>query len=227
MRCTHSALLRVFGAWMQVHPYRCRTWACPTCAPRLTKRLQKLAASGKPSVFLTLTVRVGAFETPDEAAAALVLAWRRCRQQLKRHHGKKRLVFFAVFEKTRQGWPHLHVLLRGARISQKWLSEYFRRRIDSPVVSIEKVQSQRHVARYVAKYVAKGPAPFRGRRRYFYSPAYPIEWERPKKSEADFWVVLTDPKAWLAVHFPGVEFDPQQDARSKPFPIGPPIIRAA
>jgi hypothetical protein len=187
--------------------------------------LQKLAISGRPSVFLTLTVRAGTFPTPDEAAAALVLAWRRCRQQLRRHHGKRNLQFLAVFEKTRAGWPHLHILLRGARIAQKWLSAYFGRRLDSPVVQIQRVLSQRHVARYVSKYVTKGPAPFWRRPRYFYSPGYPIDWRRPPPTEVDAWIILNNPVAWLATWFPTVRFDPAQDRPSKPFPVGPPITR--
>lgn len=158
---------------------KCRGWDCGTCGPKRAAELKRRAVQGNPNRFITLTTRAGAFPTPSLAAQALRLAWTRCRQEIARRHGKGAAQCLMVFEKTKEGWPHLHILYRGPWISQRWLSRYMGRRLDSPVVDIRKVKSKKRSARYLAKYIAKDSEHFRGCKRTWRTHHYNAK-EAPK-----------------------------------------------
>lgn len=164
------------------HQLRCKSWNCPHCRHGLRKRLYSRAMKGKPDRMMTLTVQPGAFSNPGEAARALVDAWRRMRQELRRRSPGRKLPFLAVFERHKSGWPHLHILLRGSFISQAWASDYMRRRLGAPVVDIRRFKSARMVAGYVSKYVAKDPSAFEGAKRSWSNPAWRLKrWERARR----------------------------------------------
>ena len=117
-------------------------------------------------------MKTGEFATPGNAACALVKAWRNIRQQAKRELGVDKIPFMAVFEKTKRGWPHLHILCRSPFISQKWISEKCAKYLNSPVVFIERIKSAARTARYVAKYCSKDPQIWDGVKRYWRSLDY-------------------------------------------------------
>lgn len=94
------------------------------------------------------------------------------RQRLTRDGLAEKIPFVAVFEETKAGWPHLHILCRAPYIPQNYLSGLAAKYLRSPVVDIRKVYNRRHASRYVAKYIAKGPAKFNACKRYWRSQDY-------------------------------------------------------
>lgn len=133
----------------------CKRWDCPQCAPKKRKRIAHRAASGLPERFITPTVNPKAFHSPEDAAVALRAAWTRIMLEVRRKWPKVDHQYFCVFEVTKAGWPHLHVLYRGCFIPQKWLSWRLKVHLDSPIVDIRKVRSKKHATNYVIKYLMK------------------------------------------------------------------------
>lgn len=156
---------------------RCKRWTCEECMPIRLHQLKTLAAEGKPQRFITLTSKFGSAPTPAIAAQQLRTALQRIVQQYNRLHPKAHIQYLAVFEETKKGWPHLHILQRGDYMSQKWLSEQMQRHTGSPVVWIERVRNATNAARYVAKYVSKGPGRFDGCKRYWSSQGWALRWK--------------------------------------------------
>lgn len=141
------------------------------------------AMGGSPNIFLTLTIRRNDHSNPYAAAKDLARAWRLCRLRLLRHFKWKKLPFLAVFEATKAGWPHLHILLRSRFIPQKLISHIMSELINSPVVGIEYVHDKRRTAAYVAKYVTKEATKFGTCKRYWQSADYDLRAEDPSISK--------------------------------------------
>lgn len=153
----------------------CKSWHCEYCAPIRKKQLQRQAADGNPDKFITLTSRYRPDEmTPHEAAQELVHAWRMVIQRGKRDKVFKDIQYIAVFELTKKGWPHLHILARCSFMAQDWLSARLKQYADSPVCHIRAVKSAKRAAWYVAKYTAKSPEKFEGCKRYWRTRGYDL-----------------------------------------------------
>lgn len=157
------------GDGYKATPLYCRSWSCDICHPRRTAELKRKAAKGFPTTFITLTVNPAWGEEPEDRAKRLVTAWRMLRQKLKRMGIADKVPFLAVFEKTKRGEPHLHIIARAPFISQKLISQFMREYMAAPVVDIRKVKSRRGVARYISKYVSKASHHFAGCKRYWCS----------------------------------------------------------
>jgi len=71
-----------------------------------------------------------------------------------------------VWERTKAGWPHAHVLFRGQPVSKHWLSRAWRDLTRSYIVDIRKVSSLEHAATYLTKYLTKDPQVPNGFRRW-------------------------------------------------------------
>jgi hypothetical protein len=136
------------------------------------RALKALAASGEPDMFITLTVNPDQGESPEERARMLVEAWRKARRAAIRRYQLDGLPFLAVFEKTKRGEPHLHILARSSYIPQKWLSDFMAAEINSPIVDIRRIKGQKQAVNYVTKYVGKAPFHFDGVKRYWRSQDY-------------------------------------------------------
>lgn len=160
------------GNELKITRTNCKRWTCDHCGPIRTKRLKAYARSGLPNTFMTLTARYGNADTPDAAARRLVVAFRLLRQQLKRDGLAEHISFFAVFETTKKGWPHLHILMRAPFLPQERISQLMEKWNDSPVVDIRRIESAHKAAAYVAKYVAKAPSKFKGTKRYWAAQDY-------------------------------------------------------
>lgn len=152
----------------------CKTWTCPECGPQRRRQLMAAGHGGNPRTFLTLTSKRVEGRTPSGAAAELARAWRLLRLRVMRHYKLKRLPFLAVFESTKLGWPHLHILLRAPFISQQWLSDQMADISGSPIVWIEQISNQGKIAAYVAKYCGKDPHRFTYSKRYWSSRDYAL-----------------------------------------------------
>jgi hypothetical protein len=122
-------------------------------------------------------VKPSRYETFDAAARDLKEAWRNMRRAMERSFGIKRPPFIAVFEATKEGWPHLHILMRCRFISQRWYSDTMERLIGAPIVHVRFIQDVGRVGAYVAKYVSKAPEGFAHCKRWWRSSDYSIDKE--------------------------------------------------
>lgn len=172
--CGERSLVKYDGPARIVASQLCRAWTCPDCAPNRQKRLIAEAHAGSPNTFLTLTSRRREGLTANQAALQITRAWRLIRLRLMRQRRLKKLPFLAVMEATRNGWPHLHILLRSIWIDQKQLSAWMDELAESPIVDIRRIDNKGKVAAYVAKYVSKCAHKFGSAKRYYKSRDYDL-----------------------------------------------------
>lgn len=138
-----------------------------------------------PNLFITLTTSTRtapdshtAYFKANDAISKLIKRWRR-----KFPHDK--VDYFLVWERTKAGWPHAHVLLKAPRVSKHWLSAQWKELTGSYIVDLQQVHSHIHAARYLAKYLAKDPQVPAGQRKYrrsagFFTKADDMPTERLK-----------------------------------------------
>jgi len=169
MFCRDKSIVKVGDGPIVVVPLRCKCWSCEECRPDRIKRLVYEARSGKPTLFITLTSRRRKDRSPSWAAQELVKCWRLIKRRYEADHGKGSIPFLAVFEETKNGWPHLHIVARAGWISQRWLSKQMAELHDSPIVDVRRVDGLRKVAAYITKYIGKNPIRFDGVKRYYRS----------------------------------------------------------
>ena len=179
MLCSEFTILRQYEKSLKAEPLYCRSWSCEICAPRRARQLRGMAMRGRPDSFLTLTVNPAWGASPQERARRLVVAWRNIRQAWSRQHAGKKLPFLAVFEETKRGEPHLHIIMRAPFISQRWLSKMMRKYMDAPIVDIRRVKNQKGAAMYVSKYLSKGAKAWEGCKRYWRSK----DWLLPRDDD--------------------------------------------
>lgn len=174
MLCSEWALVKRLRRAISVSPLKCKTWTCPLCGPMRARQLAREAHLGQPTTFLTLTVNPAIGIDADDRAVSLSHAWRTLRKRIIRRYGIKALPFLAVFEKTKRGEPHLHILARMPYVPQAWLSDQMKELTGAPVVDIRSINDPRKAANYVTKYIAKDPHKFVGTKRYWQSRDYQL-----------------------------------------------------
>jgi hypothetical protein len=148
---------------------RCKCWHCDLCQPVNAANVVRRAKAGKPTTFITLTANPRRYASPVEPARSMVEAWRTLRRRICARFGCPSLPFFATFEATKRGEPHLHILARAPFIPQRWLSDQMADLTGSPIVDIRHVPDVGRAATYVAKYVGKDPHRFEGCKRFWTS----------------------------------------------------------
>ena len=178
MLCGEGSLVNLGVGEGRAVTLRCRSWGCPDCQPRRQAELIALACSGEPTTFLTLTVNPAFGSSPEDRARRLADAWRGIVKAAKRKYGYKKLAYLCVYEATKKGEPHLHILARVPWLDQRWLSSQMAERMDAPIVDIRRVRSRKMVASYLAKYVGKEPHRFGTCKRYWCTKDYDVsDWE--------------------------------------------------
>lgn len=182
MLCREMSLVASGDGWGLAMPLKCRAWSCDFCAPERRAALVRFARSGEPNRFLTLTIRPDGKSTPAALARELARAWRLVVKRASRQLGIGKLEYLAVFERTKQGWPHLHILLRSGYLPQRWLSEQMRELVNSPIVWIEAITDTRKAAKYIAKYIGKDPHRFGKCKRYWSTRNYALDKEEDEDS---------------------------------------------
>jgi hypothetical protein len=186
----------------------CRSWLCVDCAPKRVWKLARFASDGQPTTFLTLTVNPAVGESAGQRAQALSDAFKVLVKRARRKFTKCAIEYLAVFEETKRGEPHLHILLRAPFIPQSWISDTMKELINAPIVDIRRVGQARNAARYVSKYLAKGPKPFANLKRYWSSQGYDLtdpELKKAKAAQDTGWRVWQEPlfllvEAWQNYH---------------------------
>ena len=174
MYCQEWSLVKRESTHVTVVPLRCHCWTCEECRPIRTARLIEEAKAGKPNIFITLTSRNPGWGSPHEAAQRIAAAWRIIRAEFLRAHGSHSLPFICVFEKTEEGWPHLHIIGRCKWIAQTWLADRMDQLTGSRIVDVRRARGVDKVAYYITKYVSKDPHRFFGTKRYWRSQDYLI-----------------------------------------------------
>jgi len=173
--CESNTILSEYPPGIKLNPLRCNRWTCLECCPKRKSRLKGEAYRGRPNTFITLTVNPEIGTSKDCRARSLVDAWRKVRRRAKKGWGNATVPFIAVFEETKAGEPHLHILCRTKWIPQDWLSDEMKREIGAPIVDIRRIKGRKQVASYVTKYVGKNPEKFPGCKRYWRSQDYILE----------------------------------------------------
>ena len=184
--CGGWSLVNARGPAVRAITLWCRSWSCPDCAPKRRAKLKRQAMSGKPTKFLTLTISEAHECSVEQQALLLSDAFRKLIKRWRRHKPSTEVEFCAVFEPTKRGRPHLHVMLRAPYTRQEWLSRQMKDLLDSPIVDIRAITDRRKVARYVAKYITKSNIRFGSAKRYWFSPKYQLD-KKPKRDPADLW----------------------------------------
>ncbi len=155
-----------------------------------------MGEAGSPNTFITLTVNPNLYMSPSARAQELAHAWRRVRRRAMKVFDLKALPFLAVFEQTKRGEPHLHILCRVRWIPQTWLSEQMNAEIGAPIVDIRRVQDGAEAIRYVAKYIGKQPHRFDGVKRYWRSQDFVVI--EKKENEGDRCIIRWNWTKWTA-----------------------------
>lgn len=185
--CGEHSIVNHDAHRVAVATLRCKRWSCDDCFGLRLRKLRRECRDGNPTTFLTLTARRSSETDPHEAARGLVRAWRIVRQRLKTQKGIKSVQFMAVFETTKQGMPHLHILARMPYVEQKLISQWMDELTNSPIVDIRRVRSTKQAAAYVSKYVSKAPEPFKGCKRYWRSLGYLASKHERRNKVFDRW----------------------------------------
>jgi len=214
MLCSEASLVNHGIGKVRAVTLRCRAWTCDLCLPWRRGRLTGLAKDGKPNSFITLTVNPASGVDVEARARALVEAWRVVVRRAKARYGYKSIPYLAVFEATKNGEPHLHILARVKWLDQKWLSAQMGELIGAPVVDIRRVHSDRHVALYVAKYIGKGPGKFGTCKRYWHTRDWVVEPKPKPKLDLTWdsvWCIVEKNVGALALEWWGQGYDIQHD----------------
>jgi len=166
-------------------PVWCGSWHCEECAEHKRAKLIAEAILGQPTTFLTLTTNPNIEPDPDRASDMLLDAWQRWLRQTRHNRPGDDIQALKVWEATKNGMPHLHVLLRAPYLDQREISAFMAAQIGAPIVDIRAVTSASQVAGYVAKYIGKAPSQFANHHRH----------DRTRR-----WLNTSAYRKWLAHH---------------------------
>jgi len=191
---------------IQAVSLRCRSWTCDICREARKKQLVALAKSGDPNTFITLTVNPKFGSSPYDRARRLADAWRKILRMVKAKYSYKTIPYLCVFEATKLGEPHLHILCRVKWISQDWLSKKMAKLMMAPVVDIRRVKNKNKLAYYISKYIGKDPHRFKTCKRYWTTRDWELTTFEPEKPEGRWhsqWELVRTPLSELAEEWRG------------------------
>lgn len=201
MLCSEASMVKRGLDGIQAVSLRCRSWGCPLCEASRRKQLVALARSGDPTTFITLTVNPAYGSSPEDRARQLVEAWRTVLVLVREEYGYEKIPYFCVFEATKNGEPHLHVLARVGWIGQKWLSKQMALLMNAPVVDIRRVRNKKKLAYYISKYCGKEPHRFATCKRYWTTRSWELVKFQPAEAPGRWhyrWRLVRTPLSALA-----------------------------
>lgn len=171
--CGSWSVCRYDKASWTAFPLRCRRWDCPSCAPRQKRRFLKALSLTHVDALLTLTCNPQHYANPDAAFRHMSRQLPNLMKRLRRQLPRAGLQYVVIWESTKRGWPHAHVLLRGPYLPQRLVSHIWDSLAFSRIIDIRRVHRPEDVRSYVGKYLVKQPAVPPGYRRF--------------RSSEDFW----------------------------------------
>lgn len=165
-----------FAGTVRLRPATCKMWACSDCAPRLKNRLRHRLKCTPVDRLVTLGCKPSLHASPFKAYRAMSDALPRLRERLERQFPALTFEYCAVWEETRAGWPHLHLLVRSGFIPQRALSRHWAELTGAPVVDVRLVSNASGAVNYLAKYLTKQATTPYGIKRYRTSHGF---WDTP------------------------------------------------
>lgn len=192
MLCSEGVAVNVGLDKIQAVTLKCRSWGCELCQPDRKRQLIAQAKGGAPTTFITLTASKASGQDPAARARALAKAWPKVVKAACKKYGYASIPYICIFEATKKGEPHLHILARVKWISQKWLSDKMDELTESPIVDIRQVKSVAQACNYVAKYIGKQPHRFATCKRYWCTRSWRLtNWSPDDKSDGwyDGWEI--------------------------------------
>lgn len=170
--CGEATLVNTNGHIGEISALRCKRWSCETCQPFNRQKVMQAAKEGNPNIFLTLTCDSKRYDTPEEAARDMKRGLVLLRRQIARRFNVKNVPFIVVFERTKKGWPHMHLLMRGSYMHWKKLRGMWQSIVGAAQIDIRFIKRKEHVLHYVTKYIGKDLAAFKGCKRWWRSHNY-------------------------------------------------------
>lgn len=140
-------------AHVLIIPMTCKSWDCPRCGPRKRALWIDRFQTAKPEREITLTCPSTRFPDPFTAAVKMKRAWTKLVKQIRSTFGP--FEYGLVFELTKRGTPHMHILCRGSYISKSWLSTHWNALGIGYITYIQKVKNSRESAAHLCKYLGK------------------------------------------------------------------------
>jgi len=141
------------GSKLKIVPLYCHKWTCDHCRKLKSKKWKDIAMSGQPERFITLTLRAQKKLTAKYQARIIKDAFTKLVKDIRHDYGE--MEYLMVFELTKQGTPHVHIMQRGAFIPKGWLSRKWQKYTGSFIVDIKSIRDPRDVSRYMMKYLGK------------------------------------------------------------------------
>ena len=153
-------------------PIRCRSWACPTCGPRNKRKLLRRMRDAPATTLITLTCNPRSYTSPDSAFRHLSQQLPHLIKRIRRRFPSSGFQYVLIWERTKRGWPHAHLLCRTSFLPQRWVSRAWGDLTGAPIVDVRAISRQDGAVRYVAKYLAKDPQAPDNMKRYRASQAF-------------------------------------------------------
>lgn len=164
---------------------------------------------------LTLTSNPKYHNSPEAAFRSMSVAVNRLWKRLRRAYPDAELEYFLVWERTKAGWPHAHLLIRAPFIPQAALSSIWAELTGAPIVDIRQIHQASQAIAYIAKYLAKDPQAPDGMKKYrcsrrFFANVLPAE-ENPS-SPSLVWSLVHKSPLELATDFSYAGYTAQEHA---------------
>lgn len=153
-------------------PAWCKSWSCPRCGPRKARALAKRIAQCPGTKLLTLTLPTDTSTTATQKLDYLNGSFRVLVKRLRRAYPASTIRYVKVVELTKNGTPHLHVVMESEYIPQHYISRLWHEITGAKVVDIRRIRRKNGSGRYLAKYLTKSEHHIHGRRRWSQSPGF-------------------------------------------------------
>ena len=115
---------------------------------------------------MTLTCRPSAHQSVESAFVEMSTAVNKLFKRIRRVWPHAEIEYFLVWERTKAGWPHAHLLLRAPYVPQAWLSRHWEELTGARIVDIRRVHTAGQVVSYISKYLSKDPQAPQGMKRF-------------------------------------------------------------
>ncbi len=155
-RCRTGAILvlNYTTRCIKVVPLSCHRWSCPTCSHKKAGIWAARAAAAHPERFFTFTGHPRPGELPAQVFQRMRKGWPDLVRSIRKKIGT--FEYVAIWELTKKGFPHLHILQRGDFLPKKWLDYQLPKFGFGPISWLKKIHNGPQAAHYVTKYLAKG-----------------------------------------------------------------------